>query len=346
MHNDSTPHLNLPLPHLANLQEEDVPRLRDAITQIDTALVARESSANKGQPNGYAGLDSSGKVPAVQLPSFVDDIQEAVTFAALPNPGETGKIYVTLNNNRIYRWSGSSYIEVDPSPGSTDSVPEGSTNVYFTAARVLSSVLTGLAAGANAVIAAADTVLVALAKLQAQITVHKDNITNPHGTTAAQVGAPTTTGTGASGNWPINVTGNATNITGIAAIANGGHGASNAVYGIRNLNRGANYYINSPGAVLVPGGNYQIYTGGYGSFTSTMPAMADTAFGDEIRVSNMFGYWGAYPWTLNCPANVVFAVPGGAVGVTDAQLVCDKNIGGFTLRCSYHSGSTAYWSIV
>ena len=120
MHNDSTPHLNLPLPHLANLQEEDVPRLRDAITQIDTALVARESSANKGQPNGYAGLDSSGKVPAVQLPSFVDDIQEAVTFAALPNPGETGKIYVTLNNNRIYRWSGSSYIEVDPSPGSTD----------------------------------------------------------------------------------------------------------------------------------------------------------------------------------------------------------------------------------
>lgn len=53
-----------------------------------------------------------GKVPAYQLPSFVDDIIEVANYAALPATGETGKIYVTLDNNKIYRWSGSIYIEI------------------------------------------------------------------------------------------------------------------------------------------------------------------------------------------------------------------------------------------
>jgi hypothetical protein len=53
-----------------------------------------------------------GKVPASQLPSYVDDIIEVANFAALPTVGETGKIYVTLDNNKIYRWSGSVYIEI------------------------------------------------------------------------------------------------------------------------------------------------------------------------------------------------------------------------------------------
>ena len=53
-----------------------------------------------------------GKVPAYQLPSFVDDIIEVANYAALPATGEIGKIYVTLDNNKIYRWSGSVYIEI------------------------------------------------------------------------------------------------------------------------------------------------------------------------------------------------------------------------------------------
>jgi hypothetical protein len=53
-----------------------------------------------------------GKVPASQLPSYVDDIIEVANYAALPATGETGKIYLTLDNNKIYRWSGSVYIEI------------------------------------------------------------------------------------------------------------------------------------------------------------------------------------------------------------------------------------------
>lgn len=51
----------------------------------------------------------NGTVPANQLPSYVDDVIEAENYAALPTTGEAGKIYVTKNDNKTYRWSGSGY---------------------------------------------------------------------------------------------------------------------------------------------------------------------------------------------------------------------------------------------
>lgn len=53
-----------------------------------------------------------GKVPSSQLPSYVDDIIEVANYAALPATGETGKIYVTIDNNKIFRWTGSTYVEI------------------------------------------------------------------------------------------------------------------------------------------------------------------------------------------------------------------------------------------
>lgn len=84
----------------------------------------------------YATLDGSGKVPSAQLPSYVDDVLEYANQAALPASGETGKLYLTLDNNKVYRWSGSTYVEIVASPSSTDSVTEGSTNLYYTNTRV------------------------------------------------------------------------------------------------------------------------------------------------------------------------------------------------------------------
>lgn len=56
------------------------------------------------------------------------------------------------------------------SAATTDDLTEGSTNLYFTAARVRAAVLTGISLTTSAVIAATDTVLGAFGKLQAQIT--------------------------------------------------------------------------------------------------------------------------------------------------------------------------------
>jgi hypothetical protein len=103
---------------------------------VTTALgFTPENSANKNANNGYAGLDSAGKVAAAQLPSYVDDVLEFADLAAFPSTGETGKIYVAVDNGKIYRWSGSAYIEISASPGSTDAVTEGSVNLYFTTQR-------------------------------------------------------------------------------------------------------------------------------------------------------------------------------------------------------------------
>lgn len=89
-------------------------------------------SATKGQANGVASLDGTGKVPAAQLPAYVDDVVEYANLAAFPGAGAAGVIYVALDTGKIYRWSGSAYAEIVSAPGSTDAVPEGAVNLYFT----------------------------------------------------------------------------------------------------------------------------------------------------------------------------------------------------------------------
>ena len=90
-----------------------------------------------------ATLDANGKIPSTQLPSYVDDVIEGYYnngnfYSTYSNStysdqitGETGKIYVDLGNgNKSYRWSGSAYVEIVASPGSTDNIVEGSTNLW------------------------------------------------------------------------------------------------------------------------------------------------------------------------------------------------------------------------
>lgn len=82
-------------------------------TTITNSLNAFIST--KGQPSGLAELDSTGKVPAAQLPSYVDDVLEYSTKAQFPQTGETGKIYVSKDTNLTYRWTGTQYLEISQS---------------------------------------------------------------------------------------------------------------------------------------------------------------------------------------------------------------------------------------
>ena len=82
---------------------------------IHTALAGKLDTTLKGANSGLAELDANGKVPTSQLPSFVDDVVEADNYDSLPVEGETGKIYVTLDTNKTYRWSGSAYVEISES---------------------------------------------------------------------------------------------------------------------------------------------------------------------------------------------------------------------------------------
>ncbi|MEN5093995.1 hypothetical protein ABE458_25205 [Pseudomonas protegens] len=144
------------------------------------AAEAAKSKADAAVPGAALGISVaqlvSGVVPASQLPSFVDDVLEFPARVDFPAVGETGKIYLAINDGdsptnptRHYRWSGSAYVLIPSSPGSTDQVPEGSTNQYFTQSRVRSTTLSGLGALVNAAILATDTLLQAFAKLQGQL---------------------------------------------------------------------------------------------------------------------------------------------------------------------------------
>ena len=79
---------------------------------------------SKGQANGLATLDSSGRVPSSQLPSYVDDVIEGYYYNSkfykeeshtTEITGESGKIYTDLGNNKTYRWSGTTYTEISAS---------------------------------------------------------------------------------------------------------------------------------------------------------------------------------------------------------------------------------------
>ena len=86
-----------------------------------------------GAASGVAPLGSDSKISATYLPSYVDDVIEAANYAALPGTGEASKIYIALDNNKIYRWTGSVYVEIANSVGSSD------TAVKLATARTISA---------------------------------------------------------------------------------------------------------------------------------------------------------------------------------------------------------------
>lgn len=117
-----------------------VTKLTDSTTLDDSTLAASAAAvkaaydkANHDHPyvetsklgvaNGVATLDATGYVPASQLPSYVDDVVEGsyVSTTEFDDTegsaltGETGKIYVDTKTEKTYRWSGSIYVEISAS---------------------------------------------------------------------------------------------------------------------------------------------------------------------------------------------------------------------------------------
>lgn len=133
--------------------EGEIDTLQSDVIALDGRLDTAESDINAIEATLPLKADLvGGLVPANQLPSYVDDVLEFNDLASFPATGESGKIYVAKDTNKTYRWSGSAYIyitsgAVDSVFGRTgvvtaqsgdynsDQVTEGSTNLYYTAAR-------------------------------------------------------------------------------------------------------------------------------------------------------------------------------------------------------------------
>ena len=94
--------------------------LQSAFTAVGTAVKGKISSTEKGQANGVATLDGTGKIPSAQLPSYVDDVVEYANLATFPATGSQGILYIAIDTNKQYRWSGSAYAQI--TSGAVDSV--------------------------------------------------------------------------------------------------------------------------------------------------------------------------------------------------------------------------------
>ena len=144
-------------------------------TQISTAIASK------------ADLDTSGKVPSSQLPSYVDDVIEYNGKSNFPSTGESGKIYVDTATNLTYRWSGSVYVEISPSLalGETSSTAyrgdRGKTaydHSQSTHARTDATKTAKSSTNGNILINGTETT----------VYTHPGSGTNPHGTTKSDVG--------------------------------------------------------------------------------------------------------------------------------------------------------------
>ena len=94
--------------------------------ELDADDVGAIDASLKGANNGVAELDATGKVPAAQLPSYVDDVVEGYLNEGkfyqeeghtTEITAESGKIYIDLTGgaNKTYRWSGTVYAEISQS---------------------------------------------------------------------------------------------------------------------------------------------------------------------------------------------------------------------------------------
>lgn len=128
-----------------------------------------------GAANGVASLDSSGRVPAAQLPSYVDDVIECSV-----NPGseelganwlldssgnlvvpESGKIYVVTATNLQYRWGGTTYVQFSSSGSGVSSMTNSEIQTIWEGSfgRVAFTVVSGTSADFSSVVAGFDNVI-------------------------------------------------------------------------------------------------------------------------------------------------------------------------------------------
>lgn len=266
---------------IPNVENKSSATIRSEITSGNVTVALGFTpldAAEKGAANGVAPLGADSKIAATYLPSYVDDVLEYANLAAFPATGEAGKIYIAIDTGKTWRWGGSAYAEISASPGSTDAVTEGVSNLYFTYQRVRDTVLTGLSTATNAVITAGDTAIQAWGKLQAQIT---DNIAaialKANANNAALTGtttAETFNATGQDHSFGAGGTG-ASNATVVL------NGSSQSAYGAqhRYQRNGSNVLVvgtkssvigdNSNDAALYSGANIEVWGGGAKSATFT-----------------------------------------------------------------------------
>ena len=91
-----------------------------------------------GETGNFAYTDGTHILPQF-LPSYIDEIQEYSTTGFLSGSGDVGHIYLVSGCTSFWRWGGSTFFEITQSvasPGTSDSITEGTGNLFYKTCRV------------------------------------------------------------------------------------------------------------------------------------------------------------------------------------------------------------------
>jgi hypothetical protein len=260
-------------------------------------------------PNLDASKITTGVIEAARLPSYVDDVLEFANLASFPVTGETGKIYIALDTNKVYRWSGSVYVYI--TSGAVDSVA-GKTGVV-----TLVKADVGLSNVDNT--SDANKEVLSATKLTTARTINGTSFDGTANITIADATKLPLTGgtmTGAitfdnAQTWPTfnqNTTGTAANVTGTVAVLNGGTGQTTYTDGQLLIGNTTGNTLSK--ATLTAGSNITI-TNGAGTIT-----IASTGGGGGGGATTYTGTAAAASWTGSGPYTQTVTVTGVASGDT------------------------------
>jgi hypothetical protein len=156
---------------------------------INTTYLTQSSASatyiplsQKGANNGVASLNNLGRIPSSQLPGSFDEIFEVDTFEDFPEEGTDEIIYLTKDTNKIYRWSGTQYVEISPSIALGETSSTAYRGDRGKTAYDHSQIVTGNPHGTTIGDIGAEPA-------NANIQSHINSTSNPHGVTVGQIGA-------------------------------------------------------------------------------------------------------------------------------------------------------------
>ena len=184
-------------------------------------VAALQAALPTAQEGDYADVDAGAGAP-VQRYIWDESDSEWVAQAGSADPVTAAQVKVLYESNP----DTNAYTDAEKSKlagvaagatanANTDSLAEGATNLYHTAARVLATVLSGLSLATGGAITSADTVLVAFGKLQKQITDLITTVSGKQDTLVSGTSIKTINGNSLLGSGNITISGGSANWGGI-----------------------------------------------------------------------------------------------------------------------------------